>query len=190
MMCEASENEVEVNHHSSIKNDSNTEDPVSNEKSVSHNEKTPNEVDESSTVPNKTDVPIKENTPENKTSNNDDDSGSHSIPSNERNISDNDDNVSNGNNGHYVQADNDSKFNEPQTENNQSHYGQDSDGPKHEWNGHTNGSCANEGNNKDIVGNHDASGKSLHCVVFVNKQYPSYAKYNMIETTQICWKFL
>ena len=162
MMCEASEDEVEVGKNPSIKNDSNaneSDEPVSKDRGVSHNEIDPNRPEDSSKPENNSVLPCEENISEDKQSNIND-SVSNNAPSNERGGSDNDDNVSTGNDYGHVQVENEKQHIEsPETHNpryNVQQASEDSSNP--ELNGHANGNCVNEGNDKEVSGTH-VSGK-------------------------------
>lgn len=158
MMCEASEDEVEVSQHPPVRNDSNTneaDEPVSKDRSVSHNKIEPTRSEDSSTVANNGDLPNKENISEDKHSNVDD-SVSNIVPSNETSVSDNDDDESTEKICEHVQVENDKQLTEPpEAHNPKCNVQQNSeDDSNHELNGHTNGSCVNESNDKEIARNH------------------------------------
>ena len=165
MMCEASEDEVKVSQHPPIRNDSITnesDEPVSKDRALSHNENDTNKSEDSTTYANKSGLPIRENILEDKHSNVDD-SVSNNVPSNGRGVSDNDDDESTGQNCEHIKVDNDENEKKltdpPEAQTQRCNVQQDSeDDSNHELNGHTNGSCVNEGNDTESTGNH-VSGK-------------------------------
>ena len=153
MMCEASENEVDVNQHPSMPDEHNmeSEKPVSNDTLVSHNANHVNKSDESSVNTDECCAPPEPNACSDNTGE----------TVSESNVSSNEHDV-------IMEQDNRKKLQDvpenchikPKESNGVNSERMSENTSNQEINGHSNGTYTNEDQNREINDNHNGSGKS------------------------------